>query len=68
MVLGFTAGDPIDRQARVLLLNRETGLGSDLVVSITQERVIDQATLDAAAEGHVPILDQEFEDIEEFAA
>jgi len=65
-VLSFANGDPIDRRARVLLLDRATGLGSDLVVSVTQDRVVDSTALDAAADGHVPILDQEFEDIEEF--
>jgi primary-amine oxidase len=66
VVLAFAPGDPIERCARVLLLDRATGLGSDLVVSVTQDRVVSQATLDAAADGHVPILDQEFEDIEGF--
>jgi primary-amine oxidase len=65
-VLAFRAGDPIERRARVLLLDRATGLGSDLVVSITENRVVAQQSIDAAAEGHVPILDQEFEDIEAF--
>ncbi|WP_319456674.1 MULTISPECIES: primary-amine oxidase [unclassified Mycobacterium] len=66
VVLAFAPGDPIERCARVLLLDRATGLGSDLVISVTQDRVVSQATLDAAADGHVPILDQEFEDIEGF--
>ena len=65
-VLAFRAGDPIERRARVLLLDRATGLGSDLVVSITEDRVVAQQSIDAATEGHVPILDQEFEDIEAF--
>ncbi len=62
----FQPGDPIERHARVLLLDRATGLGTDLVVSITGERVVTQQSIDAGAEGHVPILDQEFEDIEAF--
>ncbi len=65
-VLTFRPGDPIDRRARVLLLDRATGLGADLVVSVTDERVVHQMSIDAATEGHVPILDQEFEDIESF--
>src|SRR5262249_47141794 len=63
-VLAFSPGDPIERRARVLLLDRATGLGTDLVVSITDDRVVTQQSIDAGAEGHVPILDQEFEDIE----
>ena len=65
-VLAFSPGDPIERRARVLLLDRATGLGNDLVVSITDDRVVTQQSIDAGTEGHVPILDQEFEDIEAF--
>jgi primary-amine oxidase len=65
-VLAFSPGDPIERRARVLLLDRVSGLGSDLVVSITDDRVVAQQSIDAGAEGQVPILDQEFEDIEAF--
>jgi primary-amine oxidase len=65
-VLAFTPGDPIERRARVLLLDRATGLGTDLVVSITGDRVVTQQSIDSGSEGHVPILDQEFEDIEAF--
>ncbi|MCV7290450.1 primary-amine oxidase [Mycolicibacterium wolinskyi] len=65
-VLAYTPGDPIDRNARVLLLDRATGQGSDLVVSITGERIVTQVSVDSAVDGHVPILDQEFEDIESF--
>jgi primary-amine oxidase len=66
IVLAFTPGDPIDRRARVLLLDRATGQGSDLVVSVTHERIDSQVAVDGTADGHVPILDQEFEDIESF--
>jgi primary-amine oxidase len=65
-VLAFSPGDPIERRARVLLLDRATGLGNDLVVSITDDRVVAQQSIDAGTEGHVPILDLEFEDIEAF--
>jgi primary-amine oxidase len=65
-VLAFKTGDPIDRCARVLLLDRATGQGTDLVVSITAERIVSRVDIDGASDGHVPILDQEFEDIESF--
>ncbi len=65
-VLGFRAGDDMDRRARVLLLDRATGQGSDLVVSVTAGRVVSEVTIDSTRDGHVPILDQEFEDIEAF--
>ena len=66
IVQTFKPGDPIDRCARVLLLDRATGQGTDLVVSVTAERIVHQVTIDSEADGHVPILDQEFEDIEAF--
>jgi primary-amine oxidase len=56
----------MDRRARVLLLDRATGQGSDLVVSVTEGRVVSEVTIDSTRDGHVPILDQEFEDIESF--
>ncbi|OBF27811.1 tyramine oxidase [Mycobacterium sp. ACS1612] len=65
-VLAFKPGDPIERRARVLLLDRATGLGTDLVVSVTGDCVVTQQSIDAGTDGHVPILDQEFEDIEAF--
>ena len=65
-VLAFSPGDAMDRRARVLLLDRATGQGSDLVVSVTEGRVVSQVSIDSTADGHVPILDQEFEDIESF--
>jgi primary-amine oxidase len=65
-VLAFAPGDPIERRARVLLLDRATGKGSDLVVSITEGRIVSQVHIDSELDGHVPILDQEFEDIESF--
>lgn len=63
-VLAFRPGDPIERRARVLLLDRTTGVGSDLIVSIGANRVEQQRSVDAAVEGQVPLLDQEFDDIE----
>ena len=65
-VQAFAPGDAIERQARVLLLDRATGHGSALVVSVTQDKVMTLENVDAAVNGHVPILDQEFEDIEAF--
>ncbi|MGK2318023.1 primary-amine oxidase [Gordonia rhizosphera] len=65
-VLAFRPGDPIERRARVLLLDRDTGHGANLIVSVTGRAVVERTTIDAASEGHVPILDQEFEDIESY--
>lgn len=66
VVQAFTSGDPIDRRARVLLLDRATGQGSDLIVSVTENAVVANVSVAADVDGHVPILDQEFEDIESF--
>ncbi|AWT56483.1 primary-amine oxidase [Mycolicibacterium smegmatis] len=65
-VLAFEPGAPIERRARVLLLDRATGTGSDLVVSITEGAVVSKVDINSEIDGHVPILDQEFEDIESF--
>ncbi|MBD0324567.1 MAG: tyramine oxidase, partial [Aldersonia sp.] len=65
-VLAYCPGDPIARAARVLLLDRDTGIGTDVRVSLSERRVLSATVLDAANEGHVPILDAEFEDIEMF--
>src|SRR3954470_11961513 len=63
-VLAWTPGDPIERRVRVLLLDRATGHGRDLTVSLTTGAVTRDAEIDAVADGQVPILDAEFEAIE----
>ncbi|PYE18736.1 Cu2+-containing amine oxidase [Williamsia limnetica] len=65
-VLGHKDGDDVERRLRVLLLDRATGLGTDTVVSVTQRSVVTSTEVDSTADGHVPILDVEFEDIESF--
>ena len=65
-VLAFRPGEHVERRARVLLLDRATGAGSDHVVSVTERRILGTVAVDAATDGHVPILDEEFEDIESF--
>lgn len=63
-VLAFQPGDPIDRRARVLLLDRATAVGTSAVVSITDDLVLQQNSFDAAVDGQMPVVEQEFEDIE----
>jgi primary-amine oxidase len=65
-VHAFAAGDVPDRRVRVLLLDRATGTGSDHVVSVTGNAIVSSNEVDAGREGHVPILDAEFDDIESF--
>ncbi|MGV8871193.1 MAG: primary-amine oxidase [Rhodococcus sp. (in: high G+C Gram-positive bacteria)] len=66
VVHGFAPGDTIERRICALLLDRTTGIGTDCIVSVTTRRIIESTTLDASNDGHVPILDAEFEDIESF--
>ncbi|HCS56838.1 MAG TPA: tyramine oxidase, partial [Gordonia polyisoprenivorans] len=42
VVLAYRAGDEIVRQARVLLLDRVTGTGSSLLVSLTEAKVLER--------------------------
>jgi primary-amine oxidase len=67
-VLAWQPGDPVERRVRVLLLDRATGNGKDLTVSITGREVVRVAVIDAVADGQVPILDVEFEAIEPILA
>ncbi|MGY1690402.1 primary-amine oxidase [Geodermatophilus sp. SYSU D01105] len=68
VVLDWSPGDPVERRVRVLLLDRATGNGSDLTVSLTGGEVLRVAVIDALADGQVPILDAEFEAIEPILA
>src|SRR4051794_3452416 len=68
VVLAWQSGDPIKRTARVLLLDRATGNGRDLTVSITGGAVVEDKVIDALVDGQVPILDAEFEAIEPILA
>lgn len=65
-VLAHKDGDDVERRVRVLLLDRATGLGTDTVVSVTERSLVTATQVDSTADGHVPILDEEFEDIESF--
>src|SRR5215218_4310412 len=60
-VLAWTPGSPIERRLRVLLLDRATGNGRDLSVSVTRGTVVKDVEIDSVADGQVPILDAEFE-------
>jgi primary-amine oxidase len=65
-VLTFTPGDSIERRARVLLLDRATGLGTDHVVSLAGRKILRSIAVDCVTEGQVSILHEEFDDIESF--
>ncbi|SCX54268.1 primary-amine oxidase [Klenkia marina] len=64
----FTPGSEVERRLRVLLLDRATGAGRDVLVSVTQQKVLRDARIDGVADGQVPITDAEFEAIEPILA
>ncbi|WP_369051865.1 primary-amine oxidase [Kineococcus terrestris] len=64
-VLAFAPGDAVDRRVRALLLDTATGTGEDVVVSLTGSRVVSRRTVDGAAEGQLPILEEEFALVDE---
>lgn len=60
------AGTTADRQANVLLLDRGTGIGTALIVSLGERSIVSSTSIDSSQDGHVPILDEEFDDIEAY--
>lgn len=63
-VLAFRPGDPIERRARVIILDRDSGRGTDLIVSISGAQVVYRHDVDPVTDGQVPVLDEEFGDVE----
>jgi primary-amine oxidase len=68
LVLAFREGDPIERRVRLFLIETKTGVGRDLLVSVTSGEVLRDVELDEAAGGQMPVLDAEFETIEAIVA
>jgi primary-amine oxidase len=64
-VLAHAPGTAPDRRFRVVLLDLATGTSRDVVVSVSHERVDSVHDLDPATSGQPPIIDSEFELIEE---
>ncbi|MEV0389723.1 primary-amine oxidase [Nonomuraea sp. NPDC050643] len=67
-LLGFAPGDPVDRRVRVMLLDVAGGPSRDVVVSVTRELIDSDRVLDAATDGQLPVLDEEFGVVEELLA
>ncbi|MEQ3551940.1 primary-amine oxidase [Pseudonocardia nematodicida] len=63
-VLAFDGGD-VERRFRVLLLDLATGQSWDTVVSATARELVSARELDPARDGQPPIIDAEFEFIED---
>jgi primary-amine oxidase len=55
-VLAFTAGDPVDRRVRAILLDTRTGAAADVVASLTRGAIDSSVELDTAREGQPPIM------------
>ncbi|MBK3577343.1 primary-amine oxidase [Streptomyces sp. MBT65] len=57
-----------DRRLRVLLLDTAGGPSRDATVSLTDARVVSHRSIDAASEGQLPVLDEEFALVEQILA
>ncbi|EKX67611.1 copper amine oxidase, N3 domain protein [Streptomyces ipomoeae 91-03] len=64
-LFAYTAGNSLDRRARVLLHDVSGAPGLDVVVSLTGQNVVAVRTLDAVTDGQLPVLEEEFAAIEE---
>jgi primary-amine oxidase len=59
------AGGPAERRLCAFLLNIKTGEATDVVVSLTGRSVVSARTVEVATEGQPPIIDSEYELVEE---
>ena len=57
--------EPPDRRLRAFLINLDTGESADVVVSLTQRRVVSARTLDPRTDGQLPIVDTDYGVVEE---
>jgi primary-amine oxidase len=57
--------EDLERTVRVLLHDVRTPAAKDLLVSVTQRRIASARNLNAAEDGHLPVLDEEFELVEQ---
>ena len=58
-------GQPANRRLRAFLVNTATGESTDVVVSLTDSKLITARTLDPPADGQMPILDGDFALVDE---
>src|SRR5438067_1771621 len=59
------SGAPTDRRFRVVLLDLRTGRSWDTVVSVDSDTVVSSREIEPATEGQPPIIDTEFEMMED---
>lgn len=57
-----------DRRVRVLLHDVERPAARDIVVSVTSREIVHDRSLDAAVDGQLPVLDEEFALVEQVLA
>ncbi|HEX6522551.1 MAG TPA: primary-amine oxidase [Streptosporangiaceae bacterium] len=61
----LAAGGTPDRRLRAFLINTETGESADVVVSLTQQRVVSEHRLDTKTDGQLPVIDTDFGVVED---
>ena len=59
------AGATGDRRLRAFLVNLDSGESTDVVVSLTDGKVVSARTLDPARDGQMPILESDFVRVDE---
>ncbi|WP_164699670.1 primary-amine oxidase [Modestobacter sp. KNN46-3] len=64
-VLAHRPGQPVTRRFRVLLLDLASQVSRDVVVDATAGEVVSAVELDTATSGQLPVLDEEFELVEQ---
>jgi primary-amine oxidase len=57
--------EPKHRALRAFLVNTATGESTDVVVSLTEQKVVSARTLDPRTDGQMPILDSDFATVDE---
>lgn len=64
-VMHHVADQLVTRRFRVLLLDLESQVSRDVVVDVTAGQVVSDVQLDTATSGQLPVLDEEFELVEQ---
>ena len=67
-VLRHVDSDAVGRRFRVLLLDVATQVSQDVVVDLETGAVVSEVELDTATTGQLPVLDEEFELVEQLLA
>ncbi|WP_028932676.1 primary-amine oxidase [Pseudonocardia spinosispora] len=67
-VLGHSPGDVVARRFRVLLIDLASQVSRDVVVDVAASAVVSRIELDTVTSGQLPVLDSEFELVEQLLA